>query len=237
MTDSDIILFPHMPKCGGQSFRAGVRDAFGDSAHFVNLIPMPVLTSKKIHLFLWRIRNRFLPMDIPSNAKIVYGHICFDDLPSFKDRRVLRGTFFRDPVEWAGSYYFYSKRKYPKHFSGDIVHIIRKVGMDTAFKRYLGSVNVDDLDFVGLQEDYDSSLDLFERIFGIKIPLYYKNQNPLRATTITQYRRHFFELGVLDAVEDAMRGNQSIYERAVRRHRVLKEASMHPLDRDITRGY
>jgi hypothetical protein len=165
------------------------------------------------------------PVDIPKNAKIVYGHFCFDDLPLPRHRKIKRGAFFRDPVEWVGSYYYYNRQKHPSRISGDILNAVRDIGLSSGFRRFLGSVEVEDLDFVGLQENYEGGLLLFEKIFGVSVRYRFKNPSPVPISNNGTYRGHFLKEGILGDIETAMSENMAIYSRAVERHNFLMRAN------------
>ena len=224
VTNQEIIHFAHVPKCGGQSFKKGLHDAYGDEVYFFYLIPMPIFFWRKVHLFLWRIRNRFVAHKVPSGTKIIYGHFCFDDLPVPESTEIRRGAFFRDPVEWLGSYYFYARAKYPEQFHAGPLDAIRAIGLSAGFRKYLGSINVRDLDFVGLQEEYSTSLALYEKIFGRRIPQVFKNETsskPQGSGPNGTYREYFKKEGLLDQIEEAMKDNMEIYKSAVTQYNLL----------------
>lgn len=222
MNENEIIFFIHMPKCGGKSFRAGLDEAFGEHAHYVYINPMPIVGARRAQLFLWRLKNLISPLNVPDSAKIVYGHFCFDDIPRPNNRPIRRGAFFRDPVEWLGSYYYYASDKHPDRVKGDVLKVARNIGLASGFSKFLGAVKVQDLDFVGLQEDYAGSLRLFEKIFGVNVPQRYNNKGPVAALDDGGYRKLFAEQGVLEEVESLMASNMAIYKCATERHEFLK---------------
>ena len=223
----EIIYFSHMPKCGGQSFKVGLEEAYGEAVQFNYLIPIPILKKKMAHLMYWRVKNRFKKINIPNNKQIVYGHICFDDLPKNTGKYIRYGIFFRDPIEWFGSYYFYANKKYPKQFACGPMDVILKYRLDNAFRLHLGEVQVKDLSFVGLQENYSESLLLFEKIFGKAIPAIQKNKTDFNAQTDNlkqKYREYFKSEGLLPDIIEAMEKNTTIYNEAIRRYQeLLKE--------------
>ena len=155
----------------------------------------------------------------------MYGHFCFDDLPLPRHRKIKRAAFFRDPVEWVGSYYYYNREKHPSHVSGDILSAVKDIGLSSGFRRFLGSVQAEELDFVGLQENYEGSLLLFEKMFGKTVPHRFKNSSPVSISKNGTYREHFFKEGILGDIENAMSENMAIYSRAVERHRFLMRAN------------
>lgn len=215
------IHFCHIPKCGGKSFKKGLEAAYGDDVLMWYVNPLRHRPWGIIDLRLWRTKRFFFPKRYLLDAPVVYGHFCFDDIVSPPNSVVKRGAFFRDPVEWFGSYYFYHRHKYPGEFRKDPMAVIRKMDLSNGFKKYLGSVAIESLDFVGITERYQTSLDLYEKIFSKKIPYLFDNKtknNPAEEARGGNYRDYFGTEGVLDKIEEAMQKNQEIYQAAVTRY-------------------
>jgi hypothetical protein len=221
--NNDIIVFAHVPKCGGKSLKKGLEAAYGEGlkSHYLN--PIRHRPADIFGFRLWRLKKIFFPSRYRIDAKIVYGHFCFDDIIVGAGRSIRRGAFFRDAVEWFGSYYFYHLSKYPGEFPEDPQEMIRKMRLSQAFALYLGSVSVESLDFVGITEEYEASLQLFEKIFGVTIPFHFENKTPAapEQESRSKYRRYFEERGVLSEIEAAMAENQRVYGLAQARFTAL----------------
>ena len=77
--------------------------------------------------------------------------------------------FFREPMELVCSFYFYYIEKYPNKSNLNIIDFIKENNIDHFYKVYLGSFEVDKIDFIGILEEYDTSIFLFEKIFKKKL--------------------------------------------------------------------
>lgn len=221
--NNDIIVFAHVPKCGGKSFKKGLEAAYGGdmTSHYINPIRHRPADIRGFRF--WRLKKFLFPGRYRIDAKIVYGHFCFDDIIVDAGRNVRRGAFFRDAVEWFGSYYFYHLNKYPGEFPEDPQEMIRRMRLSQAFSLYLGSVSVESLEYVGITEEYEASLQLFEKVFGVTIPFHFENKTHAapEQESRDKYRRYFKDCGVLPEIEAAMAGNQRIFDLAQTRFAAL----------------
>mgnify|MGYP001181931015 FL=1 len=208
-----IIHFCHIPKCGGKSLRRGLREAYGDRICLFNPTPLRVTFLEKILYKCLQAKNFIKPYKYINNFDIVYGHYNFDFLYSSYQRPIKRAAFFRDPVEWVGSFYFYHKKKFQKEFNKiDILQFIKKYNLEKGYRIHLGSFSVGKLDFVGITEQYQESLKLYKKRFGVSIEHYHMNK-----TNVVQksYKEYFIEQGIYEKVTYLMKENIEIYEQAI----------------------
>ncbi len=214
---SQMILFSHIPKCAGKSIRSSIEDAFPEEVieYYSNPLERSMLT-----LAASRIRYRYsLPRkyrsDVTniSNPMIVYGHFSFDDFASLAGKKVKTATFFRDPVEWLGSYIYYMSEKYPNHFSRDVLFETGKHKLEFGYEKFLGKMQVSDLDFIGIVEEFSESLNRLEDFLGRSLVEIHKNPTRSRPRQKT-YRNLFEEMKIIDEVEFLMSRNQKIYVEA-----------------------
>ena len=150
--------------------------------------------------------------------KILYGHFCLDNLPKPSGRSISLGAFFRDPVDWFGSYFFYIRRKYPSEIPDDPIWLNNKLKLHKGFRAYLGSYEIADLKFVGITEDFGKSLDLFSKVFDKNVPQHLSNVTRGKPKS---YQAFFEDRGI--DVDDLMADNNAIYRTAVKRYRDLCE--------------
>ena len=210
-----IIHFCHIPKCGGKSFRRGLIEAYGDHICLFNPTPLRVTFKEKLLYRSLQIKNFIKPYRFINNYDIVYGHYCFDFLYSSNQRPIKRAAFFRDPVEWVGSFYFYCKKKFEKEFSKiGIIKFIKSHDLIKGYRNHLGSFPVESLDFVGITERYQESLKLYKKKFGVSIEHHHVNKTNMIQMS---YREYFIEQGVYEQVEHLMKDNVLIYNAAIDR--------------------
>jgi len=208
----------HINKCGGKSFRAGLESSYGDALQMYYNNPIKKLRMGPVQRYLDVLIHKLRCVKIKEGCKVIYGHYCLDEFSHIVDPSTRRGAFFRDPVEWVGSFLFYNKKKHPGLLQEKHLQDIKNCNLKYGFASYLGSVPVTDLDFVGITEDYNNSLKLFQKVFGKEISAFEKN---VTSGSPGSYRDFFEEQGILAEVEQLMSDNMTIYKLAVERYRSL----------------
>lgn len=212
----EILYFTHIPKCGGQSFKKGLEQAYGDRVQMWYMNPLRHRLKDKVRLSLARLKWNIYPVLPRPCARVVYGHYSFDDLRVPKNVNVSYAAFFRDSVEWFGSFYFYIRDKYPGELPEDPIRLIKKLDLSNAYQKYLGEKSVGDLRYVGITEQYEKSLLLYERMFGVEVGLFHVNKTPYDITVgKKKYETHFQSNDVIGEIKERMRNNQEVYECAL----------------------
>ena len=202
-----------MPKCGGKSFRRGLENAYGDNICLFNLTPLRSTFWEKLLYKALQIKKFIKPYNFINDYDIIYGHYCFDFLYSSSKRPIKRAAFFRDPVEWLGSFYFYHKKKFKEKFNKiDIIKFTKSHGLTKGYRNHLGSFPVKSLDFVGITEKYQESLKLYKKKFGVSIEHYHVNKTDIIPMS---YKEYFIEQGVYEQVVHLMKDNIEIYNEAL----------------------
>lgn len=217
--NKQIIHFCHIPKCGGKSFLRSLEKEYGDNVHTYYTNPMRRSTISRLLYGYGQLKRSIFPEKYLESYEIIYGHFCFDSIYASPNIAVKRGAFFRDPVEWFGSYYFYVQEKFPDKFVKDPIKMINQLGLNKGFRKHLGSIQVPDLDFIGLIEEYEDSLALYNRLFSTNLGMFFENKTK---SSSGNYRDYFEKQGILGDIEDLMHDNQKIYEQAVSRYKELK---------------
>lgn len=209
----------HIPKSGGQSLREGLESVYGNGLQLHYNNPIKLSWGKRFRYEFNQIARSIRGPISFADKKIIYGHYCFDDFKHLGGKETIkRGAFFRDPIEWVGSFLLYVRWKHPKRNSGQLIKEIRKYRLHLGFPLYLGSVHVNDLDFVGITEDYSNSVRLFNEIFGEQIQEAYINKT---VNAPKSYKDYFAQEGILNEVENLMAENIEIYKQALHRYQKL----------------
>jgi hypothetical protein len=177
-----MLLSAHIPKTAGVSFRNILQGFYKEG--FIQ--------------YYWKIVDadgRELP-DVPVNATCVHGHFVASDLAAkFPHASVI--TWVRDPVERVVSSYYYRLRepdwKHPvcrqlHEQKLDLLSYASLPLVRNEIAHFIGKMEPDDFDFVGMAEHFDESLARFSQRFGLpSLPSRRDNCNPVR-------RQDFYEL-------------------------------------------
>ncbi len=213
-----MLVSIHIPKTGGTTLRETVlKPALGDRL-MLDYGDKPLATEVAA-------RNKaalaFEPSpDLASHYDCVHGH--------FLATKYLSNSFpcqfavwFRDPVQRMVSRYFDGKRTEgsvvtPQMSLAEFCEIEK---FHNTYASYLWNFDFSRLDFVGIVEDYENSLAVFCRRFGIQAPgeLHLRNRNPDRSST----QRYPLSRQVTKLIRRSNREDIEIYAQALSVHKRL----------------
>jgi len=213
-----MIIFVHMPKCGGKSIRHSLETTYGSAfkQHYVN--PRKEHSSS-ILSFLMRPK---WPSKV--DTEVVYGHFCFDQFAIYGlFNPIKKAMLFRHPIDLVCSSYFYRREKHVDEYRNTtLIEYAKRKDMRDIFNLYLGRTRVEDLDFVGIQERFSESLALYEKLFGKKLENQRVNETQSKPV---DYKSYLIQEGLLEEVASLMASNIAIYEKALVRFEELIRTS------------
>lgn len=171
------ILFIHIPKTAGTSFRLGVEQSLGREAIIYDYGPTSTETSDLVQSLLYGKEQdfwRFYDACFDAGIKFVGGH--------FNIRRFTSGfqvantvTFVRDPLQRMLSEFKHFVRHYG--YEGSFEEFYSRPVMQNRLSKILGSVPFESIGIIGLSERYDESLELINDKFGLSIPVREDNRS------------------------------------------------------------
>ena len=85
----------------------------------------------------------------------------------------------------------------------------------------MGNCKIADLDFVGITEQYEESIRLFNTVFETNLTSFHKNKTK---NAPVNYREYYKDQGKLAELETAMAENIAIYKAALARFSALQKA-------------
>jgi hypothetical protein len=184
-----LIISIHIPKAAGQSFRARLHSTFSSRALFdygdwIGLDTPDIVSRREVRkAAVWARRD-----EIIRNYDVIHGHFAADKYLGLFPTAGF-AAFFREPYQQAVSHYEFILR-HPE-INHPAVRTFHEERMSlpefvAAFprmqSRHLGRVSIEDLAMVGIMEQYERGVTLFEAVFGCKLApeISRENVNPNR---------------------------------------------------------
>lgn len=218
-----------MLKAGGTTLRSVMEAAYGAGlVRDYDDIPM---SNRREHALQRVERQIGLPQQVREmEADIVYGHFVMDKYRGLRsDLRF--GTMLRDPATRIVSHYFH----YLRNIGGprneiladgiSLVDFARLPKYCDMYQYLLGDMTIADLDYVGITEQFQASVDLFFRMFPVpaRCELDTRTDSMVlnRASEYEHALDYLRQHRILDEVVAAQRVNYDIYAEAKSRFAML----------------
>ena len=168
-----------------------------------------------------RVKVRYQAGMLAENYDAIHGHFLASKYLALGERAALC-AFFRDPLDRLISQYrYWSDNPDPDNamwvkFNAERLSLRQFASLPRQrklYKLFTAGLPMDRFCFVGLTEEYETSLDLFRAIFGIAIQY--------RRVNVGDKASGQFDNLDRDAIISAQRANYSIYDAARRRFDAL----------------
>ncbi|MCB9301749.1 MAG: sulfotransferase family 2 domain-containing protein [Lewinellaceae bacterium] len=188
----------HIPKTAGTSFRNTLRGVYGEQSVIrldIGLVRQEVRVEEELY---------GLPY-FPKQTRVIHGHFSYPLLQqNFQvPENIPIITWLRDPVERVISNYFYLARRLAEELQEERkgLNILKKMQRSlleyanfepsqNRMSKFLEGLELEELFFVGIQEDYDRSL---ERLAGLlewkDFPVFHHNQTGGYADSVSPQER------------------------------------------------
>lgn len=182
---SSPVLFVHIPKTAGTSFRISLASELGassiqwdygtHSSYTSDLVQQYVYHNKTIDDFLLHMRE--------SNIKAIAGHFHAQKyVPPISLDNVI--SFVREPIARTLSNYRHYKREFS--YEGTLAEFLQTPGACNVMSRYFNGLPWPMFGFIGISERYDESLALLNDKFGWSLTEKKLNTAPAKQVKITQ---------------------------------------------------
>ena len=176
------IIYLHIPKTAGTSFRVSANDYFGKENILSDYGEDSEATSPDILNGYYHSDDPSALYDAGKTKKFMSGHFYLAKYRNiFPDSPVV--TFFRDPVKRVLSEYVHFKNHF--NYSGSLEDFYRSTQFQNKQHHTLSGAKPTDLDFYGLTERYSESLDLFNQRYQARLPITKLNKGNYRGKTDT----------------------------------------------------
>ena len=221
MREARKIISVHIPKTAGSSFLAGLQSVFG-ARLLLDYSDRPLDGTPSARWRRLRTRLAFYRGGVErfvATYDAVHGHFMASKYSSLGERGALC-AFFRDPANRVISQASYWRRNPDPENAMWIEFDAKKMTPEQLaaaprqqriYALFTGSIPLERFAFVGITEEYETSLRLFNAMFGTNVM--YHEVNVGARTDVDERERK--------AVMSAQRKNYLIYDRARRRFDVL----------------
>lgn len=206
----------HIPKTAGTSFRNTLKGVYGEQGVVrldIGLVRQEVRVDEQLY------DDNHLPL----KTRVVHGHFSYPLLQKNFDlpRSIPVITWLRDPVERVISNYFYLAKRLAEELDEESkgLNILKKMQRSlleyaayepsqNRMSKFLEGLELEELLFVGIQEDYDRSLERLAGLLGWKdYPVFHHNETGKIDTRVSpEERARIRELNSRDV---------ALYERAL----------------------
>ncbi len=202
------IIYLHIPKTAGTSFRISAEHYFGPWNVLSDYGEKSPNTSEDILRAFYSKNDLDLLRNKGMQKKFLTGHFSLGKYKEvFPESPMV--TFFRDPVDRVISEYIHFSSHYG--FDGSLREFYQKKQFRNRQSRALTGAKPLDLDFYGITEQYEVSLERFNIRYGTNFPMAVLNQG--------KYEGGIQETASADEIEEIKELNQQdvdVYQEACR---------------------
>ena len=162
----DPLIYLHIPKTAGTSFRVSAEKYFGESNVLRDYGVDSATTSADIIQSFYDTEDLSALRERGRNSKLLCGHF---SLPRYRevfpDSAVV--TFFRDPVNRVVSEFVHFSNHHG--YTGTLEDFYKDPKFQNRQHHTLGGAKPVDLDFYGLTEQFDKSLEMFNKRYSTQL--------------------------------------------------------------------
>lgn len=161
---NEPLFFIHIPKTAGSSFRVSAENYFGPRYTVYDYGLESPETHPKILELVYEKKDLFAAGEyISNNARLLSGHVHYVKYaPFFHLKNVI--TFVRSPEQRIRSHFEHFVRH--KGYQDSFETFIADRRFANVQARNLGSMGIESFGFVGLTEDYDTSIALINTLYN-----------------------------------------------------------------------
>ncbi|MEA1953749.1 MAG: sulfotransferase family 2 domain-containing protein [Campylobacterota bacterium] len=202
------ILFVHIPKTAGTSFRLAAKKEFSKENTFYDYSPSSTETSRYILDYVYEKQDMYkLSQKFKQHNKLfLSGHFHAGKyMPLFETLNVV--TFVRNPVDQVLSHYKHYVKN--NNYKKDIITFIKENRFKNIQSKMLGGRALELYGFIGLTEEYNKSIELINSYYGLNLEV-------LTLNTAVENKKldELFTIETIDLIKKENKKDIELYEKA-----------------------
>jgi len=211
------ILFIHIPKTAGSSFRKAAEAYFAPQKTYFDYGEKSPETHPKILEFDYQKQDRFTAgSHIETHAQFVSGHINYHKYaPFFMAKNII--TFLRDPAQQIRSHFEHYVRHH--NYKNTFEIFIQEKRFCNLQSRMLKGLPIAAYGFIGITEEYNTSIELINTYYKINIHPLSLNKNESK-----KEEKYQFTDTELILIEQHNKDDIQLYSEAYKRFLKQKKA-------------
>lgn len=191
---AETLFFVHIPKTAGTSFRFAAEAAFGAGQVIYDYGPASHKTHSGLQENLYQPQSLTQwgcnhPLVLDADFEAVNRWIKAQDMRLFGGHCVVHKyrhlfpsertvTFMRNPVDRVVSFYHHHVRQL--NYGGTLREFAAEKRFANLQSFYTRSTPVSEFGFIGITEQYQASIQLFNATYDVALPIFDMNQKPAR---------------------------------------------------------
>lgn len=175
MTSNKHILFVHIPKTAGTSFRIAAEEYFGKQNTFYDYSSKSDETSKEIIDTIYSAKDpyQFYEHIAKLDRSFLSGHFPVGKYAPLYDALNIV-SFVRDPVEQVLSHYNHYKDHHA--YTKSLIAFVKEPRFRNTQSKLLRQRDLSLYGFLGVTEQYNTSIDLFNNVYDTDLPKIHINK-------------------------------------------------------------
>jgi hypothetical protein len=216
-----MIVSIHIPKTAGTTFLGLLKNEYGDKlVKYYKQKPLKYRYDKKDP------KKIFIECISSSEPQIIHGHFVADRVINVKNPSYI--TWLRNPVERVISHYFHWTRnpdlsqplcKKMIETNMTLLEFAREDSMQNIQSYFLGDVDIEKFDFIGITEKFNKSIELFNSLYNVDLKNILKvNNNPNKQNKTYENE---IDNDIYDNIRQLNLKDMNLYRKACKRMEIL----------------